>query len=77
VACGERKGERGTYVAGGGLAGNVDVLADDDAAGDLDDAADGEDDDAVGLGDGITERTGARVAANTVSGKLLVLCSGS
>ena len=51
----------GNALSGSGLSGNGDIALDGDTGiGDVDDAADVEDDDAVGLADGIGQRSCAR-----------------
>jgi hypothetical protein len=52
-----------TYISWGCLAGNVDVARYYDAGLDVDDTANGEDDNAVTLGDGVAKGPGAGVAA--------------
>ena len=51
----------GDTLAGSRLPGHVEVLGEGDARVDADDAADIEDDDAVGLAHGVAQRPGARV----------------
>lgn len=51
-----------TYITRCGLAGDVDVPRHDKARVDVDHTADSENDDAVWLGDGVTEGASTRVA---------------